>query len=310
MALKLVVRRLGDAPDSQAAVSYAFSQPRVVIGRSPGADVRLPELAVSDVHAVLEEAVDRILVSDQGSTNGTRVNGVDLVAKRPRSLSDGDELEIGGFLIRFSPAHLIGLATSRERTASLAKKLLCDLLGRGAPAAEPPSVRVAEGPDVGTCIELPPAPALFRVGRDQEAELALRDPDVSRLHAAFERDLDGVLVRDLDSKNGIEVNGKRLRERRLRDGDRVRLGVTLLVFEDPAERALKALEGKPDALVTRTTPRVEVVGPAEPSAPPPVMQAPTLPPAQAAGALDVAVYGLALLILVASLVGLWWLFGG
>jgi hypothetical protein len=40
------------------------------------------------------------------------------------------------------------------------------------------------------------------------------------------------------------------------------------------------------------------------------MQAPTLPPAQAAGALDVAVYGLALLILAASLVGLWWLFGG
>jgi len=62
--------------------------------------------------------------------------------------------------------------------------------------------------------------------------------------------------------------------------------------------------------VTRTRPRVERSVPPLEAAGPPVAQAPTLPPAQPVGALDAAVYGLALVILAASLLGLWWLFGG
>ncbi|MFM2419615.1 MAG: hypothetical protein RL385_4338, partial [Pseudomonadota bacterium] len=308
MALKLVVRHAEDAPDSPSAATYAFAQTRVVIGRGAGADVRLPQRAVSDAHALVEESLDRVLISDQGSTNGTRVNGVALVPKRARALLEDDVVEIGDFLLEVSASPLHSAETTKDRTASLAKKLLCDLRGPADAVAAAPRLRVEEGEDEGTALELPAAPSVVRIGRDLEAELCLVDVDVSRFHVAVERDLDGTLLRDLDSKNGVEVNGKRVRERRLRDGDRLRIGGSTLLFEDLAERGLRALEGQADEPVTRTrTQRVHEAAASADAAPSPVVQAPTLPPSKPAGVLDVAVYALALAILSASMLGLWWL---
>ena len=115
-----------------------------------------------------------------------------------------------------------------------------------------PFLRITRGPDQGTLINLSEPPSKLVIGRGEEAGLMLSDPDVSREHIEITRDLDGAVARDLGSKNGLEVNGKRLRERRLRHGDTLRLGETSIVYEDPAEQALKGLEGQPDQVPTRT----------------------------------------------------------
>lgn len=307
MALRLSVRHSRSA-QGQADVSYELEQGRVVIGRSPGADVRLPHLTVSETHATLEQTPGGCTLRDESSTNGTLVNGVQLVALRPRALSQGDQIEIGEFVLTFEGMVPLSQPVSPERTASLARRMLREMLGREHAAASPPFVKVLEGPDRDTTRTLGEPPERLRIGRGDEADLVLTDPDVSRLHVELVRDVDGTLARDLDSKNGLSVNGKRLRERRLRHGDMLKLGATTLQYQDPAEEALRGLEGKRDVTITRTqpmtAPEAERRGPPSEGA----LHRPAPPVRSEAAGSDVLVYAFALIVLIASVLGLVWLF--
>src|SRR5690348_4280818 len=66
------------------------------------------------------------------------------------------------------------------------------------------------------------------VGRDYDANLPLDAPQVSRHHALIVRDRSTVYLRDLASKNGVQRNGKRVREVELEDQDGLRLGAYTL----------------------------------------------------------------------------------
>lgn len=74
------------------------------------------------------------------------------------------------------------------------------------------------------------------IGRGRNSDLALTwDGTVSRLHAQLERvGSDWTLVDEGLSRNGSFVNGERIAgRRRLRDGDRMCFGKTLLVYHAP-----------------------------------------------------------------------------
>jgi hypothetical protein len=68
------------------------------------------------------------------------------------------------------------------------------------------------------------------VGRGEDNDLVLADTGVSRRHAELLTSAEGTLVRDLGSTNGTWVNGVRVHEQTLYDGDRLRVGTTELVF--------------------------------------------------------------------------------
>src|SRR4029079_2186755 len=70
-------------------------------------------------------------------------------------------------------------------------------------------------------------------GADEDGRLA-DDPELSRKHARFSTDEEGVLmVEDLDSTNGTYVNGDRITgARRLQPGDTVKVGATILQVLD------------------------------------------------------------------------------
>jgi pSer/pThr/pTyr-binding forkhead associated (FHA) protein len=83
-----------------------------------------------------------------------------------------------------------------------------------------------------------PAEGTLRIGRAETADLSLRfDSEVSRLHAEIESaGGEWLLVDDGLSSNGSYLNGERVSgRRRLRSGDLVRLGRTLLVFRSPVD---------------------------------------------------------------------------
>lgn len=76
------------------------------------------------------------------------------------------------------------------------------------------------------------------VGRHSSADIRLPLPDVSRQHARLRFDDDhGWVIHDLESLNGVEVNGRRVDECVLRPFDRVRIGVVTLEVDLPAEFA-------------------------------------------------------------------------
>jgi pSer/pThr/pTyr-binding forkhead associated (FHA) protein len=76
------------------------------------------------------------------------------------------------------------------------------------------------------------------VGRDDSTDVVLDfDSEVSRLHAELQRiGGDWVVADDGLSRNGSFVNGERVvGRRRLRDGDAIRFGSTLVIFRRPGE---------------------------------------------------------------------------
>ena len=69
------------------------------------------------------------------------------------------------------------------------------------------------------------------VGRAPTCNLTIDDALLSREHAAVRLDGDRVTVRDLGSRNGTSVNGQPIVDDvELKDGDRVRIGTTEMVF--------------------------------------------------------------------------------
>jgi hypothetical protein len=70
-----------------------------------------------------------------------------------------------------------------------------------------------EGPDI------PIAKAMILVGRHPACDARLDSGRVSRRHCCLTPVGDELEVRDLDSTNGIRINGERVRSGRLRAGD-------------------------------------------------------------------------------------------
>ena len=73
---------------------------------------------------------------------------------------------------------------------------------------------------------------LVSIGRDPSNDLVLPDAMVSRRHAVIEYRGSQYYVRDCNSSNGSVVNGDRVSERNLRDGDLVAIGTARLLFRD------------------------------------------------------------------------------
>jgi hypothetical protein len=71
------------------------------------------------------------------------------------------------------------------------------------------------------------------IGRSKDTDIRVNDPNVSRRHAEIRREGSTFWIVDLDSTNGVAVNGRALKRARLDDEDRITLGSTELVFRRP-----------------------------------------------------------------------------
>jgi hypothetical protein len=76
--------------------------------------------------------------------------------------------------------------------------------------------------------------ATVLIGRTPEADIRLADTGVSRRHGMVRRDSEHWFYEDLGSTNGSAINGRRVGKSELRDGDRLELGNTVLVFREPS----------------------------------------------------------------------------
>ena len=73
------------------------------------------------------------------------------------------------------------------------------------------------------------------IGRGPECALRLIDSAVSRSHAMFVRTTTGLLVRDLGSRNGTFVSGRRIQTAELIEGGSIQINpYHLRIFFDPA----------------------------------------------------------------------------
>ena len=91
------------------------------------------------------------------------------------------------------------------------------------------TLQVLDGADRGRVFSHLPTPVT--IGREEGNTVQLNDERVSRYHLKIQEDQDKVVLTDLESTNGTKVNGNVVQIRRLRHGDRVAVGRSLLLFE-------------------------------------------------------------------------------
>jgi pSer/pThr/pTyr-binding forkhead associated (FHA) protein len=70
------------------------------------------------------------------------------------------------------------------------------------------------------------------VGRHPECDVRIDLPQVSRRHCCIALAYDRLLVKDLGSRNGLRVNGRRVEEAQLRPGDEVAIAHVIYRLEE------------------------------------------------------------------------------
>lgn len=157
-----------------------------LIGRDDDVDIGVRNPVVSGHHLRISREGERWILVDQDSTNGTFVDGRRLEGQRRVQVFPESRIHLGS--VELSPGVI-------------------------AAGAQKGHIQVETGK--GELV----------IGRDEDADISLDAPTVSRRHAVMAQKGSAWVIRDLGSANGTWVNGKRIRGSvAVNPGDRIELG--------------------------------------------------------------------------------------
>jgi pSer/pThr/pTyr-binding forkhead associated (FHA) protein len=208
-----------------------YPRPFLLVGRHPLADLFLNHPQVSRRHAYLQAIAGRVFGVDLQSRTQTYWDGQE-AAQAQGWLDPGRFIQVGPYWIHRTdrnpeePAGSEALDPFAPRDGA---GLEGDSLPR--PMLELP-MRVGGQPALWTMSGL-----LALVGRSERCQFAFGDQSVSRYHACLVRTPMGLWVVDLASREGVYVNGIRVRWAWLAEGDPIRIGLFtfILRYESPPE---------------------------------------------------------------------------
>ena len=92
-----------------------------------------------------------------------------------------------------------------------------------------PTLRIIRGEKTGTLF---PVQKEMTIGRASNNGIVLKEPKISRQHAVIRKKGNRYAIEDLQSSNGLYVNGARVIEHFLHDGDEVQIGDFVLKFSN------------------------------------------------------------------------------
>ncbi|MDP9371230.1 MAG: FHA domain-containing protein, partial [Chloroflexota bacterium] len=181
-------------------------QPPVSIGRADDNTIVLNGAQVSRYHARLEWEGGALVLTDQGSSNGTYVNG-GRVSRA--TLEDGATFTVGPFTLLVD---LNGVLTAAAPAGAAALRLRWQ---------DPAGGGEREAPvESGTTL-----------GRGGDNRIVLPQGSVSRRHAVIALEGGEAVLIDQGSGNGTFVNGRRVQRATIGAGDRLALGDVQLAVE-------------------------------------------------------------------------------
>jgi pSer/pThr/pTyr-binding forkhead associated (FHA) protein/tetratricopeptide (TPR) repeat protein len=235
--VELVIRRPG-TPDRRIVLQEGV----LSIGRADDNDIVLSDIGVSRRHAKLHISDNVVEFEDNGSGNGSLFNGRRF--KRQR-LNDGDEIVVDPFRLQVLLA-----AETDEANLSTAATMKLGGLDEGFGRLE----LVSNHRMQRTAFELPPQ-GTVTLGRGEGNDIILPEPAASRVNSEIVGRDGAWLIRDRASANGTFVNGLRVREQMLRDGDKLRIGTVELKFFAPGgDGTANFFASQPEATVGTPAP--------------------------------------------------------
>jgi pSer/pThr/pTyr-binding forkhead associated (FHA) protein len=223
--------------------TVAVGKPRFTIGRSPGSDLVIENAGVSRLHAVIRFEGGQFYLEDHQSANGTFLNRQ---RASTQELHDGDEVGIlkHRLIFRCKAARVPGTATltglTPQATVHVRRGDLERLLG-ARPSAGAGARLLVPGRE-----PIPLAGEPVTIGSGREATVRVSGLLVKRFHARITREPDGRFrLTHLGGLTPTRVNGDRVGEHLLRDGDVITVGgleltVRLAEAAAPAGRPVRA----------------------------------------------------------------------
>ncbi|ROR32155.1 FHA domain-containing protein [Inmirania thermothiophila] len=209
--------------DGAVIREYPLEKETVSIGRRPGNDIQLNDLAVSGRHALVTH-LRRTYIEDLGSTNGTLVNGKRI---RKTILEHGDVIQVGSHQITFladsdQPYEpTMFLRAEYEPTMHLGADEITAGPVRGTPLG---AIRILDGPHAGKVMELR-KPFNTLGFRGLKVALITRGPRGYTIHGIRAKELRR--ASDLPVVNGVPVGTG---SRPLKDQDVIELVGTKMQF--------------------------------------------------------------------------------
>ena len=321
MALTLVVLS-GNTSDQ---IPLTLDGPRLVVGRAENSDVRLPDYSVSLRHATFRQRGSDYLIVDEGSTNGTFAGPVKLSPQAPRVVRSGDHLRFGRIWAEVRIESVPVTSQPAPAAKELALRLVADALEA---ANESTAARLVadRGADLGAELALEFGEHRYALGRAAPSELLLKEQNASRRHAEVFVRHGQVFARDLGSKNGTLLAGLPLSskaETPWPNGAKLQIGSDVFGLIDPVADALSEIEQAADEVlaadeeVPLPTQRAKsVIGMDQATSRTPTAtihrsgRPKTAAQSSGLNRPDLFVGLLAIVVLAASLCGLFWLLGG
>lgn len=229
---KLIIKEKG--VDRENIVT--FDRDEMSIGRIDSNNVVLDSSSVSRRHAQIFPEGKDFYIIDIESAGGTRLNGMLIPKKEKYILKHNDVITIDKYDLRFHLLDELLTQSFNDVTDSdiLEVKLLKKVL-RALDKESIPSIEVLNGLAEGKKIFITEDIQELVIGRDPMVEFQIEEYVISRKHARIAKKWGGIMIQDLDSKNGVYINNRKVTEEFLHDGDRVALGTIILMFRNPKE---------------------------------------------------------------------------
>ncbi len=199
---------------------FKLEKPRIIIGRKD-ADIIINDSKISGKHASLEISGDKAIIKDLGSSNGTFHNGKRVMEA---VLSDQDKIRLGETILEYKKEE--DVITGEEPENTVMENSLIDSGGNEAKTVN--LLEIVSGKNRGTVIAL--NKKINILGR-KKADININDPKVSAKHASIEINEENVVLRDLESVNGVFLDGVKIGECRISPGDMITIGSTELLYK-------------------------------------------------------------------------------
>lgn len=229
--------------DASGVRDLQFDTSPVLIGRDETASIRLNDPLVSRLHGRFDRAPDGWYYADNGSRNGSGINGQRLQPQQPVRLGQGMVVQAGGAVLNV-------LAVDAPSVQPPPRPTTPPPAAQGTIAVPPEALPHAAGPlPTPPPVAAGPRPAgslAVQLGRALDNEIRADDPYVSSYHAEAWLQGPNVVIKDLNSRNGTFIGDQRVTEAVAPPTGVIRLGPNFAV---PVAQILQRLhQGAPPSM--------------------------------------------------------------
>jgi pSer/pThr/pTyr-binding forkhead associated (FHA) protein len=220
--------------------TYSLASGELTIGRTAGNSILLENPGVSRQHATVRAEGVKVFIEDQGSANGTFVNGQKITASH--ELKDGDEIQIVKHRLIYRVPRAPEPPKKAAPTMDAGKTMMIDpgslaaaMSAKGpgpAPRADTPATRILRPrlilPDLKKfALESEDV----AIGSGAECQIQVSGMFVAKVHARIVPAEKGQFkLTHLGGLAGTRINGERVSEHILKHGDEIEIGGKKILF--------------------------------------------------------------------------------